>query len=76
MLVGSSPQILKGFFRDLALLAFATFDEPLEKDFLVADEGSRSLARNIKQIGKLFLLKNVNQLVSHVTSGNLQKVIQ
>jgi hypothetical protein len=78
MLLGSGSQIVKGFFRDLALLAFISFDEPFEKDFLVSDEGSRGLLRDLKCIGKLLmpLLKDVDQLVSRTTSGNLQEVNQ
>jgi hypothetical protein len=76
--MGRTPQIFKGFLRDLALFAFITFKKPFKKDFLVSHEGSLCILRDFKSIGELLtpLLEDVNQLIPRATSGNLEEVIQ
>ena len=78
MIFGSLPKIHKGIFRNIFLLAFISFHEPIEKDLLISYKGTLGIGGNRKRFGELLptSFKNVNELIPRTTGSNLQKILQ
>ena len=53
-------------------------DEPFKKDFLVPHERPLCFGMDIEQFGELLssLFKNVHQLISHATGGDLKNIVE